>query len=167
MYTYELTVDDDFFATFEASPIQRADVQLTLTVDRRTRDMVLEFDFSGTVATDCDRCLAAVDFPIEGHTRLVAKFTTEAKDAVDEEDLILLDPDVSLFNVAPYAYEIVVLALPMIRTFDCQAGEPPYPCDEEMLNRIDAWVDYAPTDEDPGEDDEEKPGPWDVLKDIK
>jgi uncharacterized metal-binding protein YceD (DUF177 family) len=167
VYSYDLTVDDAFFATFDDSPVSRANVQLTLTVDRRTRDMVLEFDFSGTIATDCDRCLAPVDFPVTDQTRMIVKFAEEADRQEDELDLVYLSPDTSLFNVAPYVYEIVLLALPMIRTFECREGEPPYPCDEDMLDRIDASVDFAPAeDEQDNEEDDDKPSPWDVLKDI-
>jgi len=171
LYTYDLAVDDEFFATFEEAPVSRADVQLRLTVDRRTREMELGFDFSGTIATECDRCLAPIDLPIADQRQLIVKFDAEAKDREDEGDLIYLDPDTSNFNVAPYAYEMVLLALPMIRTFACRTGEPPYPCDEEMLDRIDASEDFAPTDGEvkpaDTDSDDDKPSPWDVLKDLK
>ncbi|MEM9527295.1 MAG: DUF177 domain-containing protein [Bacteroidota bacterium] len=167
LYTYALTVDDEFFATFEAAPISSANVQLTLTVDRRTREMVLDFSFIGSVATNCDRCLATIDLPIEDQRQLIVKFDAEAEQREDEGELIYLHPDTSIFNVAPYAYEIVVLAIPMIRTFDCRAGEPPYPCDEDLLDRIDASEDFAPDpQEDTSTEDNDSPSPWDVLKDL-
>jgi uncharacterized metal-binding protein YceD (DUF177 family) len=100
---------------------------------------------------------------------LVAKFSTESEHLEEEGELVYLHPDTSLFNVAPYAYELVILALPMIRTFDCRGGEPPYPCDEEMLNRIDDSVEDS-SEIDASYDDEEdddKPSPWDALKDLK
>lgn len=167
--TYELTVDDAFFATFPDSPVDRANVQLRLTIDRRTRDLELQFDFAGTIATICDRCTAPIDLPVEDHQHLIVKLDAEADQREDEGDLVYIHPDTNLFNVAPYAYEMVLLALPMIRTFDCRTGEPPYPCDEEMLDRIDGSTEYAPTDEDgtPGSKDDDRPSPWDVLKDIK
>lgn len=166
IYTYDLIADDEFFATFEDSPVHRADVSLQLTVDRRTREMTLGFDFSGTVATACDRCLAPVDLPIADSGKVVVNFRVDAEELEDEGDIIYLDPDTSLLNVAPYAYELILLSIPMIKTFDCQEGEPPYPCDMEMLDRIDASVDYAPTDEEEPKNDDDKPSPWDVLKDL-
>ena len=105
---------------------------------------------------------------MEGQDQLIAKFSTEAEHLEEEGDLVYLNPDTSLFNVAPYAYEIVILALPMIRTFDCRAGEPSYPCDEKMLDRIDDSVEDS-SDIDASHDDEDanKPSPWDALKDLK
>lgn len=162
VYTYDLVADDAFFATFEGSPVRRAAVNVRLTADRRTREMTLGFDFAGTIATQCDRCLAAIDLPVADTGRVVVKFRADADDLEDEGDIIYLDPDASLLNAAPYAYELILLATPMIRTFACREGKPPYPCDEEMLARIDASADHTPT----GEDDRDKPGPWDVLKDL-
>ena len=142
VYVYDLTVDDAFFATFKDSPLQQASIQLQLTVDRRTREMTLDFDFSGTIATDCDRCLAPINLPIENKSQIIVKFRADADQMEDDDEVVYLDPDTSLFNVAPYAYEMIILATPIINTFACREGEPPYPCDDEMLDRIDDSIDY-------------------------
>lgn len=165
MYEYDLRVDDEFLATFPGAPLDQADVGLKLTLDKQQRQMTLTFAFSGTVRTDCDRCMATVDFPVADEQELVVKFSTAEDHLSEEGDLVYLHPDASEFNAAPYAYEMIVLAVPMIRTFDCRAGEPPYPCDEEMLDRIEDSVDTS--DETPAKDDDDKPSPWDVLKDLK
>lgn len=171
LYNYDLVVDDAFFASFVDSPVSRADIKLALTVDRRTREMILVFDFSGTIATICDRCMADIDLPISASNQLIVKFTADADELEDEAELIYLHTDTSLFNVAPYVYEAVLLAIPMIRTFECRAGELPYPCDEEMLSRIDDSIEYPEemeaTDASADEPVEDKPSPWDVLKDLK
>ncbi len=167
VYVYDLAVDDSFFATFEDSPLKKANIQLQLTVDRRTREMTIDFAFAGTIATDCDRCLAPINLPIEDQGQLIVKFRADADQLEDDGEIVYLDPDTSLFNVAPYAYELIILAIPMIKTFACQEGEAPYPCDEEMLDRIDATVDYLDDDSEDGGDDDDKPSPWDVLKDLQ
>ena len=167
IYRYDLEIDKAFIATFPDAPVQEADVKLELTVDRQQRQLIMDFDFSGSVRTDCDRCLANVDFPVSGQNQLLVKFSTEADKLEEEGDLVYLHPDTSLFNVAPYAYEMILLALPMIRTFDCREGEPPYPCDEEMLERIDASVDSATEIAPRNDEDDDKPSPWDALKDLK
>lgn len=166
--TYELRVDDAFFASFPDAPIERADVDLTLNVDRRGGALELHFAFSGTVATVCDRCTAPIDLPINDEQRLVVKFDVDADLREDEGDLVYLHPDTNLLNVAPYVYEMVVLAVPMIRTYACREGAPPYPCDEDLLARIDGSVDHAPADDEAanGDNDEDAPSPWDVLKDL-
>ena len=169
VYTYELTCDDAFFATFESSPVDKADIKLTLTVDRSSRELSLHFDFTGTVATTCDRCMADINLPIEGRRALLAKFVPDAAELEDEAELIFLDADTNLFNAAPYAYELILLEVPMIRTFACREGAPPYPCDEDMLARIDDSMDGSAAGTEPSKngDDRDKPSPWDVLKDLQ
>ena len=167
VYQYDLVIDDDFLNTFPDSPLRQGNVKLLLTVDRQPRQMTLDFAFSGTVRTDCDRCLAAVDFPVESQEQLVVKYSTEAGNLEEEGELVYLHPEASTFNVAPYAYEMIVLSLPMIKVFDCRSGQPPYPCDEEMLDRIDASVDQVadlPADDDK---DDDAPSPWDALKGLQ
>ena len=167
IHSYDLIADDAFFATFADNPVESANVQLQLTVDRRTSEMTVSFDFAGTIATTCDRCMAPINLPIEDHSKIVVKFSVDAEAMEDEGEIIYLDPDTSIFNLAPYAYEMIILATPMIRTFECREGEAPFPCDEEMLDRIHDSIDYLPEIDEGGNEDDDKPSPWDVLKDIK
>ena len=167
IYQYDLTLDDEFFASFPDAPVRRGNVALQLTLDRQQRQLTLDFAFSGTLRTDCDRCLAEVEFPVAGKNQLTAKFTAEAERLEEEGDLVYLHPDVSQFNVAPFAYEMVLLALPMIKTFACREGAPPYPCDEEMLDRIDATVDRSDDAPSGNDKDDDAPSPWDALKGLK
>jgi len=167
IYRYDLIVDDAFLATFPNAPVKHAEVAVQLNVDRQMRQLILDVAFSGTVRTDCDRCLAEVDFPITDQGQLVVKFSAEAESLSEEGDLVYLHPDASLFNVAPFVYEMVILAMPMIRTFDCRTGDAPFPCDEEMLNRIDDSIASAADIATPKGEDDDKPSPWDALKDLK
>jgi uncharacterized metal-binding protein YceD (DUF177 family) len=167
IYEYDLLVDDAFLSTFPDTPIRHANVALRLTVDKQMRQMTMEFDFSGTARVDCDRCLAGVDFPVADEQQLVVKFSAADDELREEGDLVYLNPDASQFNIAPYAYEMVILALPMIRTFDCRAGSPPYPCDEEMLDRIEDSIEELPPENEDNGSDDDKPGLWDALKDLK
>ena len=166
LYEYDLRVGPDFFSDFPESPVQSATIDLHLIVDKQAREIVVDFDFGGTVATACDRCLADIDLPIQDRRQLIVKFSAEAEAPVDEGDIVYLHPDTNDFNLAPYVYEMVVLAVPMIKTYACREGEPPYPCDEDLLNRIEA--SYASAEEAPRgpQQEEDKPSPWDVLKDL-
>ena len=168
-YEYDLVVDEDFFASFPDAPVGRCRVDLHLALDKRSREMTLDFDLNGTVGTECDRCLAPIDLPVKDNRQLIVRFNAEADKPVDEGDLVHLHPETTELDLAPFVYEMVVLSLPMIRTFACRAGDPPYPCDEEMLDRIEAsydTADDAPTGDESGDSDRDKGSPWDVLKDL-
>lgn len=163
-HTFNLTADQAFFATFPDSPVKDAKLQLLLTVDKRHGDLVLDFDFSGTIRTECDRCLAEVDFPVNGQEQLMVQYTADEDANSDDPGLVLLPMEEHQLNVAPYAYEFFLLGLPMIRTFDCREGKPPYPCDEETLDRIEEISANGVAE---AEKPKDQPSPWDALKDWK
>jgi len=161
LHHYDFQVDNAFFASFPESPVQQAQLSLKIAVDKRHSDLVIDFVFSGSVRTACDRCLAEIDLPIEGEEQLMVQFTTDPEKESDDPQLIWLSPDEHQLNLATYAYEFMLLAIPMIRTYNCRLGEDPYPCDEEMLDKIDNQQVDAVVDE------AAKPSPWDALKNWK
>ena len=166
VHAYDLKVDRDFLAGFPTSPVADAAVDLHLIVDKQNREMVVDANFSGTVATQCDRCLADIHLPIADRSQLIVKFSPEAEEQQDEGEIVYIHPDTSEFNLAPFVYEAVMLAIPMIRTFDCREGEPPYPCDEDLLERIEASYESSEEAPLPQNEDPDRSSPWDVLKDL-
>lgn len=158
-HAYTLKLDDAFFAEVPDSAVDGGDLDLNVEVDRRSREVVIDFELKGTVNTACDRCLAAIDLPVDDRRRLIVKLSPEATEQVDEGDIVYVHPETSEFNLAPFAYELTVLALPMIKVYDCREGAPPYPCDEETLDRIAATEEASTKAED-------APSPWDVLKNL-
>lgn len=162
IHTYELVADDDFFASFEDSPVEHATLQLTVHLDKRHSDMLVDFVFSGTIRTECDRCLTEIDFPVSGDDQLTVQYTTDVDRNPEDPGLVLISPDAHELNLAPFAYEFFLLSLPMIRTYECKAGEPPYPCDQELLDDIEKQK-LAQLEAD--KDDTDKPNPWGALKD--
>jgi uncharacterized metal-binding protein YceD (DUF177 family) len=134
-YVYEFQIDAEFFSHFDASPVKIGDVQVQMNLDRLTDMLVFDFEISGIVRTECDRCLAEIDLPIESEEQLIVKFSEEWATKTDD-DLTYIHPEASEFNVAEYIYEYIILAMPMMRVLeDCEEELPP-PCDFEMLKRI-------------------------------
>ncbi len=134
VHEYDFHIERTFFAEFEASPVSEGEVDVHMTLDRHSDMLVFDFELSGTVRTECDRCLAEIDLPIESETQLVVKFSEEKEDLDDE--LVFIHPETSELNVAEYIYEYIVLAMPIIRSVEgCEEEENP-PCDFGMLARI-------------------------------
>ena len=163
-YDYELHVDDAFFTDFPESPLDRAAVDLRLSVEKEARQMVIDVDLNGTVRTACDRCLADIDLPIANRDQVIVKFTEESEGQQDEGEIVYLHPDTYEFNLAPLVYEMIAVAVPMIRVYACREGAPPYPCDEDLLQRIGEAEAADSSDEGAASDDQ--PSPWDVLKNL-
>lgn len=136
VHEYDFKIDSSFFAEFEASPIADGDLDVHMVLDRHSDMLIFEFDISGTVRTECDRCLAEIDLPVESSDQLIVKFSEDTDETDDE--LVFIHPETGEFNVAEYIYEYIVLAMPIIKVIeDCEEG-PDAPCDFEMLDRINA-----------------------------
>lgn len=153
-HDYTFDIDASFFKQFEHSPIQDGEVKVELILLKQSDMYVLEFNFEGTVKTDCDRCLAPIDLPIYGEEQLLVKFSLEEES--EEAEVIFINPETPKLSVAKYIYEFICLSVPIIKTYDCEADEP-RPCDEGML----AYLDTDESQEESGN------SVWDELKKLK
>ncbi len=159
---YHFDIEEDFFREFEASPIQRGAVRVDLTFDKRPNMYVLDFVIEGTVQTECDRCLATIDLPIAFEERLLVKFSEEKES--EEADVVYIAPDTERFQIAQYVYEYVLLAVPIIKTYDCKEEASP-PCNEEMLAFLATDEADKPSTSTGEKSDDREPNPiWEELK---
>ena len=156
VHEYHFDIDGEFFRAFESSPVQEGHIALTLTLDKRPDLYVLNFSFSGTLRTECDRCLAEIDLPVADEQQLLVKYSLDGES--EEADVIFISPETQQLNVARFAYEYILLAMPMIRTYDCRSEAMP-PCNEEMLRYLEQQ-EAAP----PAEEGEQPNSVWDELK---
>jgi len=151
IHQFEFQIDNAFFKAFEDSPISKGDVKLNLDFDKRSNMFVLTFDLVGSVKGTCDRCLEVVDVIVDDAQDLMVKFANEPS----------VDPDIAHIpigqtelNVAKFAYEYIILAMPI--TILCEDTEKAI-CNEEMLKYLE--IDST------GDDNQEKSNPiWDELK---
>lgn len=148
-HDFQFEIDAEFFGAFEASPIQEGKISMTLNFDKRPDMFVLEFDFSGTVRTSCDRCLAEIDLPVSDTQTMMIKYSLEEIESEDP-DVVFIHPETQQLSVAPFAYDFILLSMPLIRTYDCQS-EPIKPCNQEMLDYLARHA--AEVEENTSEDD--------------
>ncbi len=163
IHTFQFSIGREFFKLFEDSPVEEGTIELSLVFDKRPNLFVLEFDFSGKIRSECDRCLAEINLPIGSTEQLLIKFSEEPKD--DDPEVIYIHPEASDLNVAPFIYEFIVLSVPMIKVYDCEDDQP-RPCNLDMLQFLaDREVQQVPDPEDVTEDAPEDGNPiWEDLK---
>lgn len=158
MHQFSFQIDSSFFQHFEKAPIQDGKIDLSVIFDKRSDMYILQFEFQGTVKTECDRCLEQIDLPVSGNQRLLVKFSEEPEK--EEAEVIYISPETQQLNVAHYAYEYICLSLPLIKTYDCEKDKNRV-CNEEMLGYLEQEEDII--------DNTESNPIWDELKklDIK
>ena len=155
MHNFEYQVGSQFFSNFEHAPIKEADLKVEMRLEKKPSLYVLEFDFSGSVRTNCDRCLAEIDLPIAGKDRLLVKISEKTES--EDPEVVYLHPEAQKLEVAEYIYEFIVLAIPMIKVYDCEEEAEPA-CDFDMLDKLD----YSDDEEDQA--DSGNNPIWDELK---
>jgi len=156
-HEYEFSIDQDFFSEFEGSPIQKGGFEVKFILDKREDMLVLTFDFKGSMSTDCDRCLANINLPMQANEDLIVKYADEA----NEEDVVIyISRETTELNVAKYLYESIILAMPVTNVYNCEE-EKENVCDLEMLKYLENKAE---------KEQEEKlsdgDSPWDALKDF-
>ena len=167
VYEYNFHINREFFSCFESSPVTDGDVRVHLQFEKQQSMFVLDLEIEGTVNTECDRCLAPIRLPIADQRSFVVKFSTEEES--DDDDVVFIHPDTQKFDVSPYVYEYVVLAIPMVKTYDCE-NDPTVECNREAIDRYilrtdeEEWLD-EPEAEEEAQPDAENPI-WNVLKQL-
>lgn len=152
VHHFKFEVDSAFFAQFEDSPVQDGKVLFELELDKRPDMMLFDFTLEGFVKAECDRCTAEIDLQLEDERQLIVKFT---EDEIEQEDEVVFIPrDASAFNVAPFLYEFVVLALPIRNTYDCE-NDPNPRCNFEVLKHLKSENEAGDTN-----------SIWDSLRDL-
>ena len=138
LHHFDFRVNDPFFGAFENTPVEKADLSVHVEFEKRPSMYVLELTHEGTVRTTCDRCLEEIDLPVSGSFPLVVKFSEE--ELPEEAEVVYVHPETSRLNLAKYIFEFVVLSLPLIKVYDCEA-DPDAVCNEETLKFLDRQKD--------------------------
>jgi len=145
LHQYNFHLDSTFFAEFSNAPIEESEVDVQLDFDKRPDMFVLDVEVQGTVKTECDRCLADINLPVEGQYQQIIKLSDHESE-VDE--VVYLPVETTEINVAKFIYEFVGLSVPMMKTYDCQNDTPP-PCNQAVLARLAAEEEEKQTTKNP------------------
>lgn len=159
-HLYKFNITDSFFENLDYSEIKQGNITVILKLLKQSTMMVLNFEISGTVRMNCDRCAAEFDLPINGDHRLIVK--VGGNDASGEDDdIITIAANEHELDLSQYIFEYITLSLPIKRVHpDDKKGKST--CDKEILKKLDQFII-----EEEKKDDEETDPRWNGLKNIK
>lgn len=127
---YELEVKDSFFENLDYSEIKQGNILVKLQLLIQSNMMVFNFDTSGTVNLNCDRCGENFDFPIEGHNKLIVKVGGNIEES-DDDDIIGISENEHKINLTQYLYEYITLSIPIKRVHTKESL-----CNKEQLKKL-------------------------------
>lgn len=176
-HQFEYQIENDFFDLFNYSEFNSANIQVNITMLKKTTMLELQFTHKGTVNVPCDITNEDFDLPIEGSLNLLVKFGEEFNN--ENDDFLILPHGEFQFNVMQYIYEMIALSVPYKRIHpDIVADYEEEESDDdldfldsddlEMINEDDADDDDLNDNEtDENSDNNKDTDPrWDKLKQL-
>lgn len=133
-FTYELT--EKFFSEFENSQIEKCNIQVNVTFDKRHEPFIIDVDLDGTVFTECDRCTANIPISVHSSFKVYVKYTIdEALIDLDDVEIIYIAKDEQDIDITQFLYDYVHLSIPIHRICD-KPGQTEY-CDKEIVRLLE------------------------------
>ena len=139
LHEFKFEIDQEFFKSFENSPVKSGLLNCALAFDKKDDHILLNFETQGSVVTTCDRCTSKINLPLSSDYEIIVKY---GEGNNEMEEVYYLDPDAHEINVASLIYEQIVLALPMIKVYDCEVDDP-RPCNVEILSILSEESEQA------------------------
>ncbi|MBK6610915.1 MAG: DUF177 domain-containing protein [Sphingobacteriales bacterium] len=113
IHHFNFKVDDAFFACFENSPIEKANLNVALNFNRRLSFLELNFTITGLIYCECDRCADPLDLAVDEKFELLVKLVQHLPANNDDPEVYYLHHEASEINIANWVYEFAALCLPM------------------------------------------------------
>lgn len=112
-HQFEYHIDKTFFEAFNFDEYEDADINLQVTLVKKTTLLEIVFSITGTVHVPCDITLEPYDQELQGSMNLIVKFGPEYND--DHEEILILPHEAYQVDISQYVYELIVLSVPAKR----------------------------------------------------
>ena len=159
----DYVLDDQFFAVLSDAEIQGGSLHVSGSIRKAVGFFELLLDISGTVRIPCDRCLDDMDQPIETQLRQVVKLVSqdmmgEGSGNTEQDDLVLVDENDGVLDLAWPIYETIALAVPI------QHVHQPGDCNDAMMRVLTEHSAARSSDADAKQETDPR---WNALKNLK
>ena len=151
-HEFEFKVRRKFFESFDYSELEEGELDILLNFDKQETMLILEFSIKGFAKVMCDRCLGDFNYQINTGQQLIVKFGEDYQEL--SEDIVTIPENAYEFDIAPYVYEYINLALPIQRIHPADNDESQ--CEADMTEKLDDLSGEQQIDPR-----------WEALKDLK
>ena len=152
-HQFDFEIENSFFEHFVYSEIRKGFIKLNLVIAKEENLLVFHFSFKGYVTVPCDRCQEPFNLELSGKDDLIVKFGNDFHE--ESEDVQVIPVGENHFDISPFIYEYIHLALPFRRVHpDDESGNSL--CDAGIIRRLEESVPSS------------HPDPrWEVLSQLK
>jgi uncharacterized metal-binding protein YceD (DUF177 family) len=110
IHFFEFQIDNSFFEQLNFFDFIDTNLNLNLTLDKKSNILTLKFDFEGFVKLSCDVTTEPFDHHLETNFTLIVKFGDEER--YDGDEILILSNGSSQIDISQYIYETIILAIP-------------------------------------------------------
>jgi uncharacterized protein len=133
IHEFRFSKSDKFFENLDYSEFEKGNIEVFVTLDKKTQYLSMDIIISGQVYVSCDRCLDMFYMPFEFNGTLIVKFSVDLENNNDE--MIILSPNDFEVDITHYVYESVCLSLPVKRIHpEDKRGKST--CNKEMIKKL-------------------------------
>ncbi len=131
-------IEDSFFEHFAKPDFDKSEIEVKMTLDKKSDAFLLHFDIHGKAMTSCDRCGDDFEMQIWDEFDHVIKLVDDAdvsrKNELDPEVMYVSRLD-SILDVSTLIYEYIIFSLPIQKVHGTDAkGQSE--CNQEAINRL-------------------------------
>ena len=157
LHDFRFAVSDSFFEHFEESTVEKGDIKVKVTLEKRSAFIKLHLKLKGWLELTCDRCLEEYRQKIKNETEVFVKFGEKEFD--EGENVIWVLPEEHHINLAQIIFEYISLSVPL-RHVHPKNKMGIRECDPEMIEKL---KEYMHTD-----DEQQAPVDprWEALKNL-
>ena len=155
-HEFDYVVNNEFFESFGYTDFNDAKLNLRVLLNKTSTMLEFELVADGVVNVDCDITSEPYDQSISTDLELVVNFGDEYND--EDDEILIIPHGEHQVNIAQYAYEMIVLAVPQKRI---HPGVLDGSLDSEALKKLE---ELQPKErKDNTEDTDPR---WDALKKL-
>ena len=126
-------VGKEFFESFDNTEILEAEIVARVVVEKSGRYTGVDCEVEGSVTVECDRCLEALELPVNTSISLSVKYG-EGESSSDphegEREVVFVSEDDAQLDMSQIVYDYICVSLPMQRHHD--EGE----CDPDTVRYL-------------------------------
>lgn len=149
-HEFNYDIDDGFFEEFSQTDFRNSRLHVRLRLDKKTNFFLLNFEITGDVMVNCDRCGDPFDLPVWDEFNMVVKVVEDPTviEADEDPNVAYIGRHESILDVAGWVYEFSLLSIPMQRihpdTVEGKAG-----CNPAVLKMLDDMRHPESTQQNP------------------
>lgn len=117
VHHFSFQIDDAFFTSFYPPDFRDSELTVSLAMDKKENFFLLNFEITGTIWANCDRCGDLFELSIWDEHPLIVKQVYDLSETERDEDpnVTYISLQDSVLNIAKWVYEFSLLSIPLQR----------------------------------------------------